>query len=82
MLMINFFSVKVYVKLDHSSPHILCVTNRLRNSELIDPVFRWNGPSGYLSSGKNLFSYVTLYTHFLPLLLPLKRIMIPTQIEL
>ncbi|POI27681.1 hypothetical protein CIB84_008569, partial [Bambusicola thoracicus] len=41
---------KVYVKLDHSSPHILCVTNRLRNSELIDPVFRWNGPSGYLSS--------------------------------
>ncbi|XP_040533109.1 zona pellucida-binding protein 1 isoform X2 [Gallus gallus] len=47
------FPVKVYVKLDHSSPHILCVTNRLRNSELIDPVFRWNGPSGYLSSANS-----------------------------
>ncbi|XP_021243986.1 zona pellucida-binding protein 1 isoform X2 [Numida meleagris] len=44
------YPVKVYVKLDHSSPHILCVTNHLRNSELIDPVFRWNGPGGYLSS--------------------------------
>uniref|UniRef100_A0A803XL28 Zona pellucida binding protein n=1 Tax=Meleagris gallopavo TaxID=9103 RepID=A0A803XL28_MELGA len=44
------FPVKVYVKLDHSSPHILCVTNHLRNSELIDPVFRWSGPGGYLSS--------------------------------
>ncbi|XP_072186168.1 zona pellucida-binding protein 1 [Excalfactoria chinensis] len=42
--------VKVYVKLDHSSPHILCVTDHLRNSELIDPVFQWNGPRGYLSS--------------------------------
>nr|XP_013037490.2 zona pellucida-binding protein 1 isoform X3 [Anser cygnoides] len=44
------FPVKVYVKLDHNSPRILCVTNHLRNSELIDPIFRWNGPSGYLSS--------------------------------
>ncbi|NXL86261.1 ZPBP1 protein, partial [Alectura lathami] len=44
------FPVKVYVKLGHNSPRILCVTNRLRNSELIDPIFGWNGPGGFLSS--------------------------------
>ncbi|XP_053117345.1 zona pellucida-binding protein 1 isoform X2 [Hemicordylus capensis] len=40
--------VKVYVKLNHNSPRILCVTNRLRNSELIDPIFQWHGPEGDL----------------------------------
>ncbi|KAK4826037.1 hypothetical protein QYF61_003936 [Mycteria americana] len=43
-------SVKVYVKLNHNSPRILCLTNHLRNLELIDPVFQWNGPGGGLSS--------------------------------
>ncbi|XP_048367337.1 zona pellucida-binding protein 1 isoform X2 [Sphaerodactylus townsendi] len=38
--------VKVYVKTSHNSPHILCVTNHLRNSELIDPIFQWHGPEG------------------------------------
>ncbi|XP_061446414.1 zona pellucida-binding protein 1 isoform X5 [Rhineura floridana] len=40
--------VKVYVRLNHNSPRILCVTNRLRNSELIDPIFQWHGPGGDL----------------------------------
>ncbi|KAH0627135.1 hypothetical protein JD844_002552 [Phrynosoma platyrhinos] len=40
--------VKVYVRLNHNSPRILCVTNRLRNSELIDPIFQWHGPRGDL----------------------------------
>jgi len=62
MLMIIFFPVKVYVKLNHSSPRILCLTNRLRNLELIDPIVQWNGPSGSLSSGKELFSYMSLRT--------------------
>ncbi|NXU48896.1 ZPBP1 protein, partial [Turnix velox] len=44
------FSVKVYVKLNHSSPRILCLTNHLRNLELIDPKFQWDGPGGGLSS--------------------------------
>ncbi|KFZ68726.1 hypothetical protein N338_06317, partial [Podiceps cristatus] len=44
------FPVKVYVKLNHNSPRILCLTNQLRNLELIDPVFQWNGPGGGLSS--------------------------------
>ncbi|NXK16178.1 ZPBP1 protein, partial [Arenaria interpres] len=44
------FPVKVYVKLNHNSPRILCLTNRLRNLELIDPKFHWNGPGGGLSS--------------------------------
>ncbi|NXE74606.1 ZPBP1 protein, partial [Cochlearius cochlearius] len=44
------FPVKVYVKLNHSSPRILCLTNHLRNLELIDPTFQWNGPGGGLSS--------------------------------
>ncbi|KAM6444427.1 LOW QUALITY PROTEIN: zona pellucida-binding protein 1 [Rhynochetos jubatus] len=44
------FSVKVYVKLNHNSPRILCLTNHLQNSELIDPIFQWNGPGGSLSS--------------------------------
>uniref|UniRef100_A0A8D0FR64 Zona pellucida binding protein n=1 Tax=Strix occidentalis caurina TaxID=311401 RepID=A0A8D0FR64_STROC len=48
MLMIIFF--KVYVKLNHNSPCILCLTNNLRNLELIDPVFQWNGPHGGISS--------------------------------
>ncbi|XP_071592827.1 zona pellucida-binding protein 1 [Heliangelus exortis] len=42
--------VKVYVKVNHNSPCILCVTHHLRNLELIDPVFQWNGPGGSLSS--------------------------------
>ncbi|NXS74597.1 ZPBP1 protein, partial [Pandion haliaetus] len=42
--------VKVYVKLNHNSPRILCLTNHLRNLELIDPIFQWNGPGGGLSS--------------------------------
>lgn len=48
--MIIFFSVKVYVKLNHHSPRILCLTNHLRNLELIDPIFQWTGPGGGLSS--------------------------------
>ncbi|KAM9387436.1 zona pellucida-binding protein 1 [Phaethornis superciliosus] len=44
------FPVKVYVKVNHSSPCILCMTHHLRNLELIDPVFQWNGPGGSLSS--------------------------------
>ncbi|NXW92905.1 ZPBP1 protein, partial [Alopecoenas beccarii] len=44
------FSVKVYVKLNHNSPPILCLTNHLRNAELIDPIFQWYGPGGGLSS--------------------------------
>ncbi|XP_019396629.1 PREDICTED: zona pellucida-binding protein 1 isoform X2 [Crocodylus porosus] len=40
------FPVKVYVRLNHESPRILCVTNRLRVSELIDPIFQWHGPNG------------------------------------
>ncbi|KAM9576133.1 zona pellucida-binding protein 1 isoform 4-T4 [Guaruba guarouba] len=43
-------AVKVYVKLNHNSPRILCLTNRLRNLELIDPIFQWTGPGGGLSS--------------------------------
>ncbi|KAM9643126.1 zona pellucida-binding protein 1 [Morphnus guianensis] len=45
-----FFHFKVYVKLNHNSPRILCLTNHLRNLELIDPIFQWNGPGGGLSS--------------------------------
>ncbi|NWY60069.1 ZPBP1 protein, partial [Chionis minor] len=44
------FSVKVYVKLHHNSPRILCLTSHLRNLELIDPKFQWKGPGGGLSS--------------------------------
>ncbi|XP_072454234.1 zona pellucida-binding protein 1 isoform X2 [Notamacropus eugenii] len=39
-------SIKIYVMLHHKSPHILCVTKRLRNVELIDPTFRWHAPIG------------------------------------
>ncbi|KAM6281305.1 LOW QUALITY PROTEIN: zona pellucida-binding protein 1 [Porphyrio hochstetteri] len=45
----SYTSVKVYVKLNHNSPCILCLTNHL-NLELIDPIFQWNGLSGGLSS--------------------------------
>lgn len=70
--MINFFSVKVYVKLNHNSPRILCLTNHLRNLELIDPIFQWNGPGGGLSSGKELFSYMSSLTLSSSSLLPPK----------
>ncbi|XP_023377377.1 zona pellucida-binding protein 1 [Pteropus vampyrus] len=36
--------------LHHKSPHVLCVTQRLRNSELIDPSFQWHGPKGKIVS--------------------------------
>ncbi|XP_058390823.1 LOW QUALITY PROTEIN: zona pellucida-binding protein 1 [Diceros bicornis minor] len=44
------FPVKVYVMLHQKSPHLLCVTQRLRNSELIDPSFQWHGPRGKIIS--------------------------------
>ncbi|XP_077720367.1 zona pellucida-binding protein 1 isoform X2 [Canis aureus] len=44
------FPVKVYVMLHQKSPHVLCVTPRLRNSEMIDPSFQWHGPKGRIIS--------------------------------
>ncbi|XP_064431560.1 zona pellucida-binding protein 1 isoform X7 [Mirounga angustirostris] len=44
------FPVKVYVMLHQKSPHVLCVTPRLRNSEMIDPSFQWHGPRGKIIS--------------------------------
>ncbi|KAM4874388.1 zona pellucida-binding protein 1 isoform 2-T3 [Thomomys bottae] len=42
--------VSVYVMLHQKSPHVLCVTKRLRNAELIDPSFQWHGPKGKIIS--------------------------------
>ncbi|KAM8769907.1 zona pellucida-binding protein 1 [Rhynchonycteris naso] len=50
--------VKVYVMLHQRSPHILCVTQRLRNSELIDPSFQWYGPRGKIIS-ENSSTHIT-----------------------
>ncbi|XP_050795683.1 zona pellucida-binding protein 1 [Gopherus flavomarginatus] len=63
------FPVKIYVKLNHNSPRILCVTNRLRNSELIDPVFQWHGPGGDLIAVENSSVKITptgtlIFRHF------------------
>ncbi|TFK08962.1 potassium channel subfamily U member 1 [Platysternon megacephalum] len=62
------FPVKIYVRLNHNSPRILCVTNRLRNSELIDPVFQWHGPGGDLvaenSTVKVTPTGTLLFRHF------------------
>ncbi|XP_025708902.1 zona pellucida-binding protein 1 isoform X1 [Callorhinus ursinus] len=44
------FPVKVYVMLHQKSPHVLCVTPRLRNLEMIDPSFQWHGPRGKIIS--------------------------------
>ncbi|XP_029786465.1 zona pellucida-binding protein 1 isoform X1 [Suricata suricatta] len=44
------YPVKVYVMLHQKSPHVLCVTQRLRNSEMIDPSFQWHGPRGKIIS--------------------------------
>uniref|UniRef100_A0A8C3S412 Ig-like domain-containing protein n=1 Tax=Chelydra serpentina TaxID=8475 RepID=A0A8C3S412_CHESE len=55
--------LKIYVKLNHNSPRILCVTNRLRNSELIDPVFQWHGP-GENSSVKITPTGTLIFRHF------------------
>uniref|UniRef100_A0A8B9GDJ1 Ig-like domain-containing protein n=1 Tax=Amazona collaria TaxID=241587 RepID=A0A8B9GDJ1_9PSIT len=66
MLMIFFFfffSVKVYVELNHNSPRILCLTNHLRNLELIDPIFQWTGP-GENSSVKISPSGTLILRHF------------------
>ncbi|XP_059584576.1 zona pellucida-binding protein 1 [Alligator mississippiensis] len=62
------FPVKVYVKLNHDSPRILCVTNRLRVSELIDPIFQWHGPNGDMvaenSSVKITPTGTLIFRHF------------------
>ncbi|XP_036774727.2 zona pellucida-binding protein 1 [Manis pentadactyla] len=42
--------VKVYVMLHQKSPHVLCVTQQLRNYEMIDPTFQWHGPKGKIIS--------------------------------
>ncbi|KAG8510587.1 Zona pellucida-binding protein 1, partial [Galemys pyrenaicus] len=42
--------VNVYVMVHQKSPHVLCVTQRLRNSEMIDPSFQWHGPRGKIIS--------------------------------
>ncbi|XP_074197165.1 zona pellucida-binding protein 1 isoform X3 [Rhinolophus sinicus] len=47
------YPVKVYVLLHQKSPHVLCVTQRLRNSELIDPSFQWYGPKGRITAGNS-----------------------------
>ncbi|XP_048470389.1 zona pellucida-binding protein 2 [Rhincodon typus] len=38
--------VKVYVKMYHDSPALLCTTQELAEKELVDPYFIWVGPSG------------------------------------
>ncbi|XP_038635450.1 zona pellucida-binding protein 2-like isoform X1 [Scyliorhinus canicula] len=38
--------VKVYVKMYHDSPALLCATQELSEKELVDPYFIWVGPSG------------------------------------
>ncbi|XP_051840321.1 zona pellucida-binding protein 1 isoform X2 [Antechinus flavipes] len=38
------FPVKIYVMLHQKSPHILCITENLRDVELIDPSFHWHTP--------------------------------------
>ncbi|XP_019376419.1 PREDICTED: zona pellucida-binding protein 1 isoform X4 [Gavialis gangeticus] len=62
------FPVKVYVRLNHESPRILCVTNRLRVSELIDPIFQWHGPNGDMvaenSSVKITPTGTLIFRHF------------------
>ncbi|XP_021066842.1 zona pellucida-binding protein 1 isoform X1 [Mus pahari] len=52
------FPVSVYVMLHQKSPHVLCVTQRLRNTELVDPSFQWHGPKGKLVS-ENTTAQVT-----------------------
>nr|XP_044991380.1 zona pellucida-binding protein 1 isoform X1 [Jaculus jaculus] len=44
------FPVSVYVMLHQRSPHVLCVTQHLRNTELVDPSFQWHGPKGKIIS--------------------------------
>ncbi|KAM5273643.1 zona pellucida-binding protein 1 [Ctenodactylus gundi] len=46
----SHFPVSVYVMLHQRSPHVLCVTQQLRNTELIDPSFQWHGPKGQIAS--------------------------------
>ncbi|XP_011857512.1 PREDICTED: zona pellucida-binding protein 1 isoform X1 [Mandrillus leucophaeus] len=53
------FPVKVYVMLHQKSPHVLCVTQRLRNAELIDPSFQWHGPKGKIVSVENRTAQIT-----------------------
>ncbi|XP_020836990.1 zona pellucida-binding protein 1 isoform X1 [Phascolarctos cinereus] len=38
--------VKIYVMLHQNSPHIPCITKKLRDVELVDPVFLWHTPIG------------------------------------
>ncbi|XP_044512834.1 zona pellucida-binding protein 1 [Gracilinanus agilis] len=51
--------VKIYVMVNHVSPHLLCINKRLRNLELIDPVFHWIGPSGKTISENSYLKITT-----------------------
>uniref|UniRef100_A0A4W3K5C7 Ig-like domain-containing protein n=1 Tax=Callorhinchus milii TaxID=7868 RepID=A0A4W3K5C7_CALMI len=39
-------TVRIYIRVNENSPHILCATAKLRNTELMDPEFSWQGPNG------------------------------------
>ncbi|XP_055480247.1 zona pellucida-binding protein 1 [Psammomys obesus] len=54
----SHFPVSVYVMLHQKSPHILCATEELRNTELVDPSFQWHGPKGKIVS-ENITAQVT-----------------------
>uniref|UniRef100_A0A670YN64 Zona pellucida binding protein n=1 Tax=Pseudonaja textilis TaxID=8673 RepID=A0A670YN64_PSETE len=64
----HFLSEKLMEQLHHNSPHILCLTNHLRNLELIDPIFEWHGPSGDLVTGNESMTIsptgTLLFQHF------------------
>eukprot|EP00062_Callorhinchus_milii_P015990 gi/632966829/ref/XP_007899635.1/ PREDICTED: zona pellucida-binding protein 2 [Callorhinchus milii] len=49
----NSKPVKVYVKIYHDSPILLCTTEDLKEHELIDPYFIWIGPSGKNIKGES-----------------------------
>ncbi|KAM4689339.1 zona pellucida-binding protein 1 [Discoglossus pictus] len=45
--------VNVYIKLNHNSPRILCITRELEDTELQEPSFEWHGPSTEQIKGTN-----------------------------
>lgn len=49
---IYFVTVKIYVKLHHNSPILICMDVNRANKEIVDPAYLWNGPNENTLQGK------------------------------
>lgn len=56
-----FVTVKLYVKLHHNSPILVCMDLKRAEKETVDPTYLWVGPNEKPLTGK-LFDFNTFFS--------------------